>query len=116
MLGEGDKGMEFLLFPDVGANALPTPLANTRLSVSLPSPVGELIAHAVSLHAVPASSDGSGGNHASGEDLPPTNMRPLLLLLNNSKLLPPVCGIASLGSTSEKEDKHTIKNYTCRTT
>lgn len=48
-LEEGDKGMEFLLFPD------PAPLANTRLSVSLPSPVGELIAHVVSPHAVPAS-------------------------------------------------------------
>ena len=48
-LGEGDKGMEFLLFPDPG------PLANTRLSVSLPSPVGELIPRAVSPHAMPAS-------------------------------------------------------------
>lgn len=47
--------MGFLLFPDQGAKSIPTPLVNTRLSVSLPSPVDEEISHVVSQPAVPAS-------------------------------------------------------------
>jgi hypothetical protein len=66
--------MVILLDCDHGANGISISPVNTSLSVLLPSPVRELIAHVVSQHAVTASWDGSGGSHARGEGLPPMVM------------------------------------------